>query len=91
MLQWLPGSASQVIWNDRSDGRFISRTFDVRTGARRQLPGPIYAISPDAKWAVYPDFRRLNDTRPGYGYAGVADPEERADLIAYLGSVTCGG
>jgi cytochrome c len=24
-------------------------------------------------------------------YAGVADPEERADLIVYLGSVTCGG
>jgi hypothetical protein len=23
---------------------------------------------------VYPDFKRLNDTRPGYGYAGLPDP-----------------
>src|SRR3954463_14534924 len=33
MLQWLPGSTSQVIWNDRSDGRFISRILDVKSGA----------------------------------------------------------
>ena len=30
--------------------------------------------SPDGRWAVTPDFRRLHDTRPGYGYAGLADP-----------------
>jgi hypothetical protein len=27
---------------------------------------------------VAPDFRRLNDTRPGYGYAGVPDPQREA-------------
>ena len=31
-------------------------------------------VSPDGKWAVASDFRRLNDTRPGYGYSGIADP-----------------
>ena len=25
-------------------------------------------------WAVSTDFRRLNDTRPGYGYTGIPDP-----------------
>jgi hypothetical protein len=81
MLQWLPGSETEVIWNSREDGRggakegrFISHVLDVKSGATRTLPGPIYAVSPDASWAVYPDFRRLNDTRPGYGYAGVPDP-----------------
>ena len=78
MLQWLPGSQSEVIWNAREDGpgggRFVSHILDVKGGSRRTLPGPIYTLSPDATWAVYPDFRRLNDTRPGYGYAGVPDP-----------------
>ncbi len=74
MLQWLPGSQTDVIWNDRVDGRFVSHILNVKSGKRRTLPGPVYGISPDGKWAVYPDFRRLNDTRPGYGYAGVPDP-----------------
>ncbi|MBS1871846.1 MAG: hypothetical protein JSU00_01435 [Acidobacteria bacterium] len=76
MLQWLPGGSSQVVWNDREDGRFVSRVVDVKTGKKRTLPGPVYGISPDGEWAVYPDFRRLNRTRPGYGYAGVVDPFE---------------
>ena len=74
MLQWLPGSKTDVVWNDRQDGRFVSHIVNVKTGKRRTLPAPIYTLSPDAKWAVYPDFRRLNDCRPGYGYAGLPDP-----------------
>jgi hypothetical protein len=74
MLQWLPGSRSEVIWNDRQGDRFVSHVLDVKTRKRRTLPGPIYAVSPDGRSAVAPDFRRLADTRPGYGYAGVADP-----------------
>ena len=74
MLQWLPGSASEVIWNDRQDNQFISHILDVKSGKRRTLPAPVYAISPDGRWAVTPDFRRLNDCRPGYGYAGIPDP-----------------
>ena len=76
MLQWLPGSRDEVIWNDRLDGQFVSHIRNVRTGKTRTLPGPVYSVSPDAKWAVYPDFRRLNQMRPGYGYAGVPDPFE---------------
>ena len=32
MLQWLPGSQSKVIWNDREKGRFVSHILDVKTG-----------------------------------------------------------
>ncbi len=76
MLQWVPGSRDEVIWNERDDKekRFISVIMNVRSGKRRTLPAPVYSISPDGKWAVYPDFKRLNDTRPGYGYCGLPDP-----------------
>lgn len=73
MLQWLPGSKTEVIWNDVEGDRFVSRILDVRTRKKRTLAGPIYGISPDAKWAVSPDFSRLHDHRPGYGYAGIPD------------------
>lgn len=74
MLQWLPGSKTEVIWNDRQEDRFVSHILDVRTRKHRTLPAPVYALSPDARWALYPDFRRLHHTRPGYGYAGIPDP-----------------
>jgi hypothetical protein len=78
MLQWVPGSTSDVIWNDRREGRFVSVIRNVKTGKERVLPAPVYALSPDGKAAVYPDFRRLNDCRPGYGYAGLPDPNAGA-------------
>ncbi len=78
MLQWLPGSKTEVIWNDRQGDRFVSHVLDVRTRRKRTLPAPVYAVSPDGRWSVAPDFRRLNDTRPGYGYAGLADPNKDA-------------
>jgi hypothetical protein len=74
MLQWRPGHDSEVIWNDRQEAQFVSYILDVRSGKKRTLPHPVYALSPDGRWAVSTDFRRLNDTRPGYGYAGIADP-----------------
>lgn len=74
MLQWIPGSKSEVLWNDREEDRFVCRILDVKSGKQRTIPTPIYALSPDGKTAVSCDFSRLNDTRPGYGYAGVSDP-----------------
>lgn len=80
MLQWIPGSARELIWNDRQEGRYISRIVDVESGAERTLPSPVYALSPNGEWAVTTDFRRLNDTRPGYGYVGIPDPN--SDVLA---------
>lgn len=73
MLQWIPGSQSEVIWNDREDGQFVSRILDVKTQKVRTLPSPIYALTPDGKTALSVDFSRLNDVRPGYGYVGISD------------------
>lgn len=78
MLQWLPGSKSEVVWNDRQEGRYVAHVMDVKTRKKRTLPGPVYAVSPDGRWAVAPNFSRLQDCRPGYGYVGVADANKDA-------------
>lgn len=78
MLQWRPGSPTEVLWNDREGDRFVCRVLDVKSGRQRTLPHPFYCLSPDGRWALAPDFRRLNDTRPGYGYAGLPDPNAGA-------------
>jgi hypothetical protein len=80
MLQWLPGSQSEIVWNDRDGDHFCCHVLDVRSGKRRTIPHPIYALSPDGKTGVSLDFSRLNDVRPGYGYVGVPDPY--ADQLA---------
>jgi hypothetical protein len=80
LLQWIPGTESTVTWNDREKDRFVSRILDVKTKEIVTLDGPIFALTPDGQWGFYPDFRRLNHIRPGYGYGGIADPN--ADVPA---------
>ncbi|MFP4499510.1 MAG: hypothetical protein ACLFTT_00790 [Candidatus Hydrogenedentota bacterium] len=74
MLQWVPGTDSEIIYNDREGDTFIAYVQDVFTGERRKLERAIYAVSPDGKRAVGTDFARIDDTRPGYGYKGGVDP-----------------
>ncbi len=73
-LQFIPGSKNEVLWNDREGDKFVCRIVNIETGERRTIPMPIYAVSPNGEWAVTTDYRRVNDTRPGYGYAGIPDP-----------------
>jgi hypothetical protein len=80
MLQWRPGSKSEVLWNDRQGDRFVSHILDVFTRERRTVAHAIYTVSPCGKWAVAPDFRRVQDMRPGYGYPGLPDP--RREVLA---------
>lgn len=74
MLQWIPGSRSEIIFNDREGDRYVSRVVDVFSGKTRTLPRAIYALSPDGRWAVGTEFNRIQHLRPGYGYAGIPDP-----------------
>ncbi len=88
MLQWRPGSATEVLWNDRegegAGAHFVTRLLDVSTNELRTLERPVYHVSPDGRWAVGLDFARIQHQRPGYGYAGVVDPYE--DVPAPAGS-----
>ncbi len=73
MLQWRPGSASEILWNDRQKGRFVCHILDVKTGSKRTVDHPIYCLSPDGKTAMTVDFERIQDVRAGYGYCGIPD------------------
>jgi hypothetical protein len=74
MLQWRPGSKTEILWNDREQDRLVCHILDVATRERRTIPHPIYTISPDGRTALSLDFRRVDDMRPGYGYAGPPEP-----------------
>jgi hypothetical protein len=80
MLQWLPGSQNEVIWNGRDENSFESYIFNIDTEEKRTVPHPIYTVSSDGKWGMTPDFERIQDMRPGYGYAGFPDPN--GDVLA---------
>ena len=80
MLQWIPGSDREVIWNDREGDRFVCHVLDVHSGKKRTLGSPIYTVSPNGRTAIGADFRRINHMRPGYGYAGLPDPNR--ELLA---------
>lgn len=73
-LQFIPGSKNEIVWNDKQGDRFVCHIMNIETRTERIIPWPIYALSPDGSWAVTTDYRRVNDTRPGYGYAGIPDP-----------------
>jgi hypothetical protein len=85
MLQWLPGSKTEIVWNDREGDRFVCHILDVKTQKKRTLPAPVYTLSPDGRVGLFPDFRRLHHTRPGYGYAGLPDPNSRVESPENVG------
>ncbi|MBM4018313.1 MAG: hypothetical protein FJ288_08310 [Planctomycetes bacterium] len=75
MLRWMPGAEDRLItYNKREGEDFYSVVRDVRSGQVRRLPRPLYAVSPDGKYALTLNFSRLARTRPGYGYEGGRDP-----------------
>jgi hypothetical protein len=75
MLQWLDGGrGGRIIFNDRRDGRFVSRILDIHSRRERLIDRPVYAVNASGSHAVSLNFSRLADQRPGYGYAGVPDP-----------------
>jgi len=74
MLQWVPGSDSKVIWNDRRGDEFVSILKDLDTGEERIIPKAIYTLSADGKSAIGTDFARIQNYRKGYGYPGGVDP-----------------
>lgn len=75
MLQWHPADPErQFVHNDRRDGRHVGVVRDTDGREVRSYDAPIYAMAPDGRTAFSLNFARLQTHRPGYGYAGVADP-----------------
>ncbi|MGA3406328.1 MAG: hypothetical protein ABSD49_11410 [Candidatus Bathyarchaeia archaeon] len=77
MMQWLPNSTEpRIIFNDRIGKNAVAVILDVHSRERRTLGRAISALSHDGKTALSLNFGRLQRTRPGYGYPGIADPFE---------------
>jgi hypothetical protein len=75
MAQWHPAEPEALfVHNDRRDGRFVGVVRHVEKGEIAVFDRPIYALLPDGKTGFSLNFARLAAHRPGYGYAGVADP-----------------
>ena len=73
--QWDPRApAERFFYNDRRDGRFCAVLRDVSGDEIGQYDQPIYALTPDGRYGFSLNFARLQCHRPGYGYAGIADP-----------------
>lgn len=88
MLQWLPATDSKIIWNDREGEVFVSRIFDLDKKDTQTVNSPVYAIHPGGKRAVTLNFSRINDMRPGYGYAGAFDPNSEINAPEDCGIYT---
>jgi hypothetical protein len=89
MLQFMPGSPSEIVWNDRDGDTYISHILDIHSRQQRTLPFPVYTLSPDGKMALSVDFERINDLRPGYGYAGIPDPNGKVLAPDDAGIYSC--
>lgn len=78
MLQWVPHTDGEVMWNDREGdapaGRHVCRILNVKTREQRTIGRPIYTLSPDGRYGLSVNFARLQFFRPGYGYVGLPDP-----------------
>lgn len=68
-MQWLPGG-HEVIYNILEGNRQAAEILDLRTGRRRLLPLPVFALLPGGDRALALDFSRWSRFRPSYGYPG---------------------
>lgn len=74
MLQWVGDRGETILWNDREGDSFVCRLYSMAERSIRTIAKPIYTISPDGRFGLSVDFRRIDNLRPGYGYDGLADP-----------------
>ncbi|OGG37531.1 hypothetical protein A2110_03025 [Candidatus Jorgensenbacteria bacterium GWA1_54_12] len=66
-LQWMPGAADKIVYNDRDGNGFISVIMDVKTGKKTTFSYPVYAVNPAGDYGLGVNFPRLQ--RYGsYGY-----------------------
>jgi len=81
MLQWVgPDFRSNIIYNDRLDGKFVSVLMNIESKEKTILPMSIYSMHPSGKYAVCIDNERHFWVRNGYSYQGVENLDKRLDL-----------
>jgi hypothetical protein len=75
MLQWNPANPNEeIIYNVCLRDTYKCAIKNITTGVTRLLPRPLANVSQDGRYGLSVNFSRMFDFRPGYGYAGGADP-----------------
>ncbi|MGG1515677.1 hypothetical protein ABE504_09715 [Paenibacillus oryzisoli] len=75
MLQWHPAyPENTVIYNARNGSAYEGVVLNLTTGKSHSLEKPVANVDPTGRYGVSINFPRMYDFRPGYGYAGEADP-----------------
>lgn len=75
MFQWIPAAPEPCLIHNERAGHGYGAVLRDPTGAVLQrLPRPIANVDPCGRFALSINFARMTDYRPGYGYAGPADP-----------------
>jgi hypothetical protein len=74
-LQWYPEDENElVIYNKLVDGAYGCVVQNIKTGKIvQEHDKPVYTLDRTGRWAVFPNFSRLNRLRPGYGYVDLPD------------------
>lgn len=81
-LQFMPDNRS-VIFNVLNENGYGSKIVNLETGnIKKEIPFPIYKISPGGKSALTLNFSRLHRLRRGYGYHQVSDNTAGDDIPA---------
>jgi len=80
MLQYLPDG--RVIYNIENGSAYGARVRCLETGLVRDYPMPTATVARDGSFYLSINFARLYHFRPGYGYAGLADPFEDVKIPA---------
>lgn len=81
-LQWYPENENElVIYNKLVDRAYGCIVQNIKTREIvRECRKPVYTLDRTGRWAVFPNFSRLNRLRPGYGYVDL--PDHTAHLAA---------
>lgn len=85
MLQYHPFLKDTVYYNVCKDGTFCTVTHNYATGEKKYTDRATACVSPDGKWGLSVNFGRIFAFRPGYGYAGCADPYANVNAPAQDG------
>lgn len=72
-LRWHPVQNDIVLYNDYENGKYVTKSVDIKTGENRVLCRALYDLDSTASFGLSLNFDRLQRLRPGYGYSCQAD------------------
>jgi hypothetical protein len=80
-LRWHPENKAAVLFNDVSEGHYITRIWNIDTNTEiKKYPRALYDVTPNMKYGFSLNYSRLQRLRPGYGYNKL--PDETIDAKA---------